>query len=75
MTNPSQALVGLAIIAKDEEKDLPTLLASISGAFDRVVLVDTGSFDMTKEVFDQWCFEELGRNDRLLVRNRRLPVV
>ena len=46
--------VGLALIAKNEEYRLPTLLASIEGAFDQVVLVDTGSSDGTKQVFDAW---------------------
>lgn len=47
--------IGLAIIARDEEQSLPTLLASIKGAFDRVVLLDTGSEDNTVGVFDDWC--------------------
>lgn len=50
--------VGLALIAKDEEETLPTLLASIEGAFDQVVLLDTGSTDGTVEVFTEWALGE-----------------
>lgn len=38
------------IIAKNEEKNLPRLLKSISGKFDEIVLIDTGSTDRTKEI-------------------------
>ena len=38
------------IIAKNEEKNLPRLLKSISGKFDEIILVDTGSTDRTKEI-------------------------
>jgi hypothetical protein len=37
--------VGLAVVARDEEDNLPYLLASVEGAFDQIVLVDTGSED------------------------------
>ena len=37
--------VGLAIIARDEADTLPGLLESVRGAFDQVVLCDTGSTD------------------------------
>lgn len=50
--------IGLAIIARNEEKNLPVLLNSISGAFDQVVLVDTGSTDRTVEVFAEWAQKE-----------------
>jgi tetratricopeptide (TPR) repeat protein len=46
--------IGLALIARDEQASLPRLLASIEGAFDRVVLLDTGSRDKTVEVFQAW---------------------
>jgi glycosyl transferase family 2 len=46
--------LGLALIARDEEATLPQLLRSIRGAFDQVVLVDTGSEDSTAEVFEVW---------------------
>lgn len=50
--------VGLAVIARDEEQNLPHLLASIEGAFDRVVLLDTGSIDATVEVFGAWAKQQ-----------------
>jgi hypothetical protein len=46
--------LGLALIARDEEDTLPNLLASIEGAFDQVVLLDTGSKDRTVDVFTEW---------------------
>jgi glycosyltransferase involved in cell wall biosynthesis len=54
------------LIVKDEEHSLPRVLASIRGAFDRVVLVDTGSTDGTVAVFEEWalaerCSYEIGR--------------
>jgi tetratricopeptide (TPR) repeat protein len=52
--------VGIAIIAKDEEKALPNLLASIEGAFDRAVLLDTGSTDNTIDVFASWARTQTG---------------
>lgn len=50
----SQPTLGLALIAKDEEENLPHLLASAVGAFDQVALLDTGSSDRTVEVFEGW---------------------
>lgn len=46
--------VGLALIARDEERTLPRLLASCAGAFDEVVLCDTGSADGTIAAFEAW---------------------
>lgn len=57
------SLVGLALIVKDEEENLPHLLASISGAFDRVVLLDTGSTDSTIDVFADWVKDQHSLND------------
>jgi glycosyltransferase involved in cell wall biosynthesis len=54
------ALIGLAIIAKNEEENLPHLLGSIDRAFDRVVLLDTGSTDNTLEVFAAWAKNQPG---------------
>lgn len=51
---PARQTIGLAIIARDEEATLPALLTSIEGAFDRVVLVDTGSEDRTVLLFQEW---------------------
>jgi glycosyltransferase involved in cell wall biosynthesis len=51
--------VGLALIARDEETTLPHLLGSIEGAFDQVVLLDTGSTDGTADVFVEWAEGQL----------------
>lgn len=48
------ATLGLAVIARDEEENLPRLLRSIEGAFDQVAMLDTGSEDATVEVFTEW---------------------
>lgn len=42
--------ISLALIVKNEEKNLPRLLKSVSGCFDEIILVDTGSTDKTKEI-------------------------
>jgi hypothetical protein len=42
--------VAAALIVKNEEKTLPRCLASIAGAVDEIVVVDTGSDDRTREV-------------------------
>lgn len=59
----SRPTVGLALIAKNEERNLPTLLRSIEGCFDRVVLADTGSKDKTVELFTRWCEVEAERHE------------
>lgn len=55
MTPPT---VGLSLIARNEAENLPRLLRSIEGAFDRVVLLDTGSTDDTVEVFSSWALRQ-----------------
>lgn len=55
-----KARVGLALIAKNEADNLPRLLASVEGAFDRVVLLDTGSTDDTVGVFQAWAKAQAG---------------
>lgn len=42
--------VGLCIIVRDAEETIGALLESIDGAFDEVVVVDTGSVDRTREI-------------------------
>lgn len=42
--------ISLALIVKNEEKNLNRLLDSVEGCFDEIVLVDTGSTDKTKEI-------------------------
>lgn len=45
--------VGLAMILKNEEHNLPQLFDSIKGCFDQICVTDTGSTDNTKEVAAQ----------------------
>jgi tetratricopeptide (TPR) repeat protein len=52
--------VGLAVIARDERENLPHLLKSVEGAFDRVVLLDTGSEDDTISTFTGWARDQPG---------------
>jgi glycosyltransferase involved in cell wall biosynthesis len=47
MSRPS---IALAIIAKDEEHNLPILLDSVQGCFDTIYVTDTGSKDTTKDI-------------------------
>lgn len=42
--------ISLALIAKNEEKNLPRLLESVKDCFHEIILVDTGSTDKTKEI-------------------------
>lgn len=46
-TSPS---ISLALIAKNEEKNINRLLDSVEGCFDEIILVDTGSTDKTVEI-------------------------
>lgn len=62
MTSPGGPSVGLALIVKNEAGNLPNLLASVEGAFDQVVLLDTGSTDDTKQVFRKWVKTEKESN-------------
>ena len=38
------------MIVRDEEANLPHCLSSVSGLFDEIVVVDTGSTDRTREI-------------------------
>ena len=42
--------ITLCLIARDEERFLPACLASVRGAVDEIVVVDTGSADRTREI-------------------------
>jgi glycosyltransferase involved in cell wall biosynthesis/Tfp pilus assembly protein PilF len=42
--------VSACMILRDEERDLPRCLASLKGAVDEIVVVDTGSTDRTVEI-------------------------
>lgn len=46
-TSPS---ISLALIVKNEEKNINRLLESVDGCFDEIILVDTGSTDKTVEI-------------------------
>lgn len=52
--------LSLCVIVKDGEKTLPALLASIEGAFDEYVFVDTGSTDNTKKIISEFFDQEWG---------------
>jgi glycosyltransferase involved in cell wall biosynthesis len=58
-------MLGLSLIARDEERTLPRLLASCAGAFDEVVLVDTGSVDGTIAAFERWAEAQPGTDCRV----------
>lgn len=42
--------ISLAVICKNEEKNLPRLFESVKNCFDEIVFVDTGSTDKSKEI-------------------------
>lgn len=46
--------VGLSMIVKNAEKDIPYCLSSVKPVVDQIVVVDTGSTDRTKEVAAQY---------------------
>ena len=48
--NGVKPLLSVAMIVKDEEKNLPETLASVLGFADEIVVYDTGSTDRTKEI-------------------------
>lgn len=67
--------VGLALIVRNEEKHLPTLLASVEGAFDQVVLLDTGSTDKTISTFKRWAQKEATRQEGFTFKVERFKWV
>ena len=46
--------ISAALIVKNEEENLPRLLKSITGKFDEIVVVDTGSTDRTIEIAKEY---------------------
>jgi tetratricopeptide (TPR) repeat protein len=64
--------ISLCLIAKDEERLLPGCLASVEGAVDEIVLVDTGSSDRTREIAraaGARVYDQLWRGDFSAPRN------
>ncbi|GEJ57941.1 glycosyltransferase [Anaeromyxobacter diazotrophicus] len=69
------ARISLCLIARNEERMLPDCLASVRGAVDDVVVVDTGSTDRTRELAraaGARVFEEPWRDDFAAPRNTAL---
>jgi len=50
LTSAQKARVSLTMIVRNEERNLPHCLESVSGLFDEIIVVDTGSTDRTKEI-------------------------
>jgi len=70
--------LGLAMIVKDEEKNLERCLRSVYGLVDEMVVVDTGSKDRTVEiakVFTSKIFSAQWKDDFALARNEALTHV
>ncbi len=62
----------LSMIVKNEEKNLPNCLNSVKGIADEIVIVDTGSFDATKEIaksFNAVIYDFEWNNDFSAARN------
>jgi len=49
-----QLMLSLALIVKNEEKNLKRILDSAQGLYDELVIVDTGSIDKTVEIAKQY---------------------
>ena len=72
---PGKPRVSLCMIARDEERFLEECLRRARGAFDELVLVDTGSQDRTVEIaasFGAKVLHEPWRDDFAAARNRGL---
>lgn len=65
-------LLSAALIVRDEERHLPSCLASLRGRVDEIVVVDTGSRDRSREVardFDARVLERPWTGDFAAARN------
>jgi glycosyltransferase involved in cell wall biosynthesis len=70
--------ITLCLIARDEEAMLPGCLASVKGAVDRMVVVDTGSHDGTRDIARQHgaeVVEHAWNDDFAAARNAGLAVI
>jgi glycosyltransferase involved in cell wall biosynthesis len=50
-------MLGIAMIVRNEERDLPKCLESIQDIAGHIVIVDTGSTDNTKQVIKDFCLK------------------
>lgn len=53
MRQPKRPKISLCLIARNEAANLPRLMASVTGAVDEVIVVDTGSTDRTVFLAEQ----------------------
>ena len=58
-------LVSVCMIVRNEEALLPTVLGSVKGLADEVVIVDTGSTDQTVELAKEWGATVIEGADRM----------
>jgi len=74
-SSTGKATTSLTMIVRDEERNLPTCLASIRNLFDEIVVVDTGSTDRTREIareFGARVFDFVWVDDFAAARNAAL---
>ncbi len=67
--------LSLAMIVKDEEKNLAQCLSCVKGLVDEIIIVDTGSMDKTKEIAAQFTdkiFDFAWTDDFAAARNEAL---
>ncbi len=67
--------LSVALIVKDEEKNLPQCLESVRGLADEIIIVDTGSTDKTKMIaakFTDKIFDFIWKDDFAAARNEAL---
>lgn len=70
---PNPPVLGVVMIVRNEEDNLPALFASLAQLADELVVVDTGSTDSTVEICKAWgatVVHEPWRDDFARARNR-----